>query len=213
MQIDSVAISLSILVSSFFGSWHCAGMCGPIASILANRNQLSQYHLARLFAYVSFGVIAGYLGSFFLTNDFIQVRIIAALVFGFMLIWMGVKTWNPNILNKLGSHKPNFFNSFIRKIQAFKINQPGWIIGLLTVVLPCGWLYTYLLAAVASKSALAGSLIMLLFFLGGLPALIAMPWVVKNSINRANSKNKKFAGIVLIIAGIYSLVSFFAGHN
>ena len=61
------------LISSF----HCIGMCGPIAMMLpVDRNneakkisQLSVYHIGRLFAYASLGLLFGMLGKgFFLAG-------------------------------------------------------------------------------------------------------------------------------------------------
>lgn len=122
---------------------------------------------------------------------------------------MGIKNLWPNIF----SHSSfRFVNQLIAKIQVFKLNKPGWLIGLLTVFLPCGWLYTYVLAAVASKSAFAGALIMLLFFLGGLPALLAMPWMIKKTIERSTLRQKKIASGILILAGIYNIISFYYLH-
>lgn len=211
MDSKTLLFATSILTASFFGSWHCAGMCGPIASLLAQRKQLFAYHVGRFISYVGFGALAGQIGSFFLGSQFNQLRFLSATVLGLMLIFMGLKALNFKFISRF---LENFriLNKVVYQIQAFKLNKPGWLIGLLTVLLPCGWLYTYLLAAVASQSPYAGAFIMFLFYLGGLPALLAMPWMIKNTIQKSDSSQKKIAGIILIIAGIYSLFSFFIGH-
>lgn len=209
MTTDSLILTLGILATSFFGSWHCAGMCGPVASILAQRGQLFSYHFFRLIAYVSLGAIAGHLGGFFLNSGFNHLRWISAVIFSTTLILMGIKNLWPNIFIHSSFR---IINQLIAKIQVFKLNKPGWLIGLLTVFLPCGWLYTYVLAAVASKSAFAGALIMLLFFLGGLPALLAMPWMIKKTIERSTLRQKKIASGILILAGIYNIISFYYLH-
>lgn len=211
MNQESLVLSLTILTTSFFGSWHCAGMCGPIASILAQRNQLIQYHITRFIIYVLFGAMAGALGAFFLGNSFNLLRLISAWLFGLVLIYMGIKNLDLPLLRRI-IPQSTLLKKVIAQIQAFKLNQPGWLIGALTILLPCGWLYTYIIAAVASKSPYAGAFIMALFFAGGLPALIAMPWMIKKTIQKSDTKQKKIAGGILILAGIYSLISFYLAH-
>jgi hypothetical protein len=86
------------------------------------------------------------------------------------------------------------------------------MLGLLSVFLPCGWLYTYVLAAIASRSATAGALILFLFWLGGLPALSVLPKYLEKSLAISNLKKQRIAGLLLITAGLYSLVSFYFIH-
>lgn len=62
---EPLILALTILSSSFFGSWHCAAMCGPVASVLSQRGSLIPYHLGRLISYVTLGLFAGALGQFF----------------------------------------------------------------------------------------------------------------------------------------------------
>ena len=61
----------TVLVASFFGSLHCAGMCGPFVALYsgletsprARWTRHAAYHLGRLITYVALGAVAGALGS------------------------------------------------------------------------------------------------------------------------------------------------------
>lgn len=213
-MIPTLALVLGILSSSFFGSWHCAAMCGPIATLMSTRNSLLAYHLGRLFSYVFLGILAGLLGQFFLKSDFVSLRWISSLVLAFILVCSGLSLIFPDLFKKIShltawSHK---VFSLIKKLQAFHIGHSGFVIGLLTALLPCGWLYTYVTAAVASRSPWAGALTLFLFWLGGLPSLSAVPAMIRQTVLSAGLRQQRIAGSVLILAGLYSIVSFMFFH-
>lgn len=201
MKTDIVLISLAILGSSFWGSWHCAAMCGPMASLAARRKSLSAYHIGRGLGYVLLGVLGGYIGSFFLTNEFQFVRVAGGIFFACLLILMGIQTWRGN----QSWISPQF--KFLHSL--FNRQQSGFFMGLLSLFLPCGWLYTYVLAAVTTQSAWTGGYIMALFWVAGLPALSALSLFMKKTIQVAPERKKMIAGMVLVCAGLYSLISFY----
>ncbi len=211
---SSLVLAFAILSSSFFGSWHCAGMCGPIATLMSTRKSLLSYHFGRLISYVGLGALAGSAGQFFLNSDFVALRWISAIFLAAVLLASGLNMLAPQFFsNFLMSHAlSNKIMSLIRRLQAFHVGHSGFVVGLLTALLPCGWLYTYVTAAVATKSPVSGAFTLFLFWLGGLPALSAVPMMVRGAISSAGLKQKRIAGAVLILAGLYSLASFMFFH-
>lgn len=203
----TLVLALGILSSSFFGSWHCAGMCGPIASLMSTRKNLGAYHVGRLISYTALGVLAGALGQFFLSSQFITLRWISAVLLAVLLVASGFSFIFPH----WGLRLPQI-HSLIKKIQTFHIGRSGFAVGLLTIFLPCGWLYTYVMAAIASRSPWAGGLTLFLFWLGGLPTLSALPFMVRKTIQSAGLRHQRIAGVILIIAGLYSIISFMCMH-
>lgn len=209
----AILLAFGILASSFFGSWHCAGMCGPIATLMGQRKNLFAYHLGRFVSYISLGVLAGSVGQFFLNSNFIALRWLSALLFSFVLISMGLRWVAPafiaRLVPKIESHG---ILKVLRQLQKFHLNQSGFIVGILTALLPCGWLYTYVTAAIATKSIWGGVLVMALFWLGSLPALSVLPSMIRQTIQTTPLKHQKIAGLILVLAGLYSIVSFVALH-
>ncbi len=198
MKTDSLALALAILSTSFYGSLHCAAMCSPVASYMAKKNLALSYHLGRGVSYTAIGALGGYLGSLFLESQFQSLRIIAAILFAAVLIFFGLN---------LFQQKTNSGWNFMHRFYSNKL--PGFILGLLTVFLPCGWLYSYVLAAIATKSPVAGALVTFLFWIGGLPILSGIGLYMKKAIITSSPQRQKIAGVVLIIAGLYSVISFF----
>lgn len=214
MTSSSALLALGIMSSSFFGSWHCAGMCGPIATLMSTRKSLWTYNFGRLVSYTLLGTVAGGLGQIFLTSDFVTVRWVSAITLAFLLTGSGLSLLFPNFfVRKLEiwkwSHK---ILDVTKKVQAFHIGQSGFVVGLLTAFLPCGWLYTYVFAAIATHSPWAGALTMSLFWLGGLPTLSAIPFMIRKTVQSAGLRQQRIAGVVLIISGLYSLSSFMFLH-
>lgn len=214
MSPSTAILALGIVSSSFFGSWHCAGMCGPIATLMSTRKSLWSYNLGRLISYSLLGAIAGGIGQFFLNSNFVTLRWLSAGVLAFLLVGSGLSLIFPQFLmSKLElwkwSHK---LLQIVKKAQAFHIGQSGFVVGLLTALLPCGWLYTYVLAAIATHSPWAGALTLSLFWLGGLPTLSAVPFMIRKTVQSAGLRQQRIAGLVLIVSGLYSLSSFMFLH-
>lgn len=205
---SQLLLPLAILTSSFLGSWHCAGMCGPFAALTGSRGQLWQYHLGRLLVYASLGALAGSFGDFVMSSEFRWLRLVGATLLGLTLIALGLQylfsfDWGKRSHFWAGS----LFQNLYRRIRAWKLGRSSFVIGLLAGLLPCMWLYTYVIAASASKSPFAGGLLMVLFWLGGLPALSAVSMMIRPSLLKSNIRKQKIAGGVLLISGLYALGS------
>jgi sulfite exporter TauE/SafE len=200
MSTETLMLALAILSSSFFGSWHCAVMCGPIASLMAHRKSLLSYHLGRGMSYIALGALGGLVGSFFLNNSFRSVRIFSAFFFATLLIGMGIQI-------SRGKKSSFTLSRWIHSL--YRPGFPGFTLGLISVFLPCGWLYSYVLAAAATHSALSGAVVMSLFWLGGLPSLSALSLWLRQSIQMVPRQKQITAGLILVFAGLYSLMSFY----
>lgn len=207
-------LPFSILVSSFIGSWHCAGMCGPFAALTGSRGQLWHYHAGRMIVYVALGALSGALGEFVLKSEFTWLRTFGAIALGLMLILMGLQYLLSSMTWWKTSHSfaGKLFQSLYVKIKKYKFSRSSFVIGLMAGLLPCMWLYTYVIASASTRSPFAGSLVMFLFWLGGLPALSAVAMMIKPSLAKSHERKQKIAGVVLVCAGLYAMASHFLSH-
>lgn len=201
------------LISSF----HCIGMCGPIAMMLpVERNnqtkkviQIITYHLGRLTAYGSIGLLFGLLGkglflagiqqqlSIFIGVAMILVILIPEKVFAQYNFSKPVYGWISKIKQNLGSHFKN---------KSFK---SLFIIGLLNGFLPCGMVYVALFGAIAMQSASFGVLYMLLFGLGTVPLMSLVVYInsfitvpIRNRIQKVIPYVGIVIGILFILRGL-----------
>ncbi|RZJ53872.1 MAG: sulfite exporter TauE/SafE family protein [Flavobacterium sp.] len=207
----------SALILGLISSLHCIGMCGPIAMMLPvdHKNeakkvtQIVTYHLGRLSAYATIGLIFGLLGrGFFLAG--IQQKI--SIFIGIAMIVVALTP--EKIFAKYNFSKPIF--KIISQIKStlgsqFKNRSYKSIftIGLLNGFLPCGMVYVALFGAIAMQSAGFGVLYMLLFGLGTVPlmtivvyvnSLIKMPF--RNKIQKAIPYFAVIIGVLFILRGL-----------
>jgi sulfite exporter TauE/SafE len=194
------------LISSF----HCIGMCGPIAMMLpVDRNnpgkkatQIITYHLGRLTAYGSIGLLFGLLGSgLFLAGIQQQLSIFIGVAM-VLIILIPEKTFSKYNFSKpifrliskikqtLGSHFKN------------KSYKSLFIIGLLNGLLPCGMVYVALFGAIAMQSASFGIVYMILFGLGTVPLMSSVVYI--NSLLTVTVRNRiqKVIPIVGVVIGV-----------
>lgn len=201
------------LISSF----HCVGMCGPIAMMLpVDRNnpakkviQIITYHFGRLSAYGSIGLLFGLLGrGFFLAG--IQQQLSIFIGFAMILVIL--------IPEKVFA-KYNFSKPIFRIISKIKQNLGShfknksykslFIIGLLNGFLPCGMVYVALFGAIAMQSASFGVLYMILFGLGTVPLMSSVIYIntlltvtVRNKIQKVIPYVGVVIGILFILRGL-----------
>lgn len=199
-----------VLITSLLGSWHCAGMCGPIACSTALRGQSHQYHFGRGFSYTLLGLIAGFTGETILSSQFLYVRYAGALLMGALLVSLGFgfffsMSWPDKFISK-------FTKPFAQMIRS-NYHQK-FILGFTTVLLPCGWLYSFVMIAASTKSAALGATTMFIFWVGTVPALTMMSAGFSKVTNQTQRKLRRWTGAFFILAGAYSLAAhlFFAHH-
>jgi len=201
------------LISSF----HCIGMCGPIALMLpVDRNnalkkvsQIFTYQLGRLTAYASIGILFGFLGrGFFMAG--IQQKL--SIFIGIAMIF--VVLLPKKIFAKYNFSKPVF--KLITKMKAAlgsqfkkKSYRSFFTIGLLNGFLPCGMVYVSLFGAIAMQSISLGGLYMVLFGLGTIPMMSSIVYIqsfltvsARNKIQKAVPYFAIAIGVLFILRGL-----------
>ena len=199
---------LSALIFGLLGSFHCIGMCGPIAFMLPiNRDdkvksffQILSYHLGRLFTYSLIGLLFGFLGKGFYFFGFQQQLSIIVGVSMILLILF------PKLLQKLSLAKN--ISTIILKIkndlgQALKkkSNDTFFTIGFLNGFLPCGLVYMAVFGAIATSNPFTGSLYMFLFGLGTVPLMTAVVYLGNFTKNNFKNKIQKAIPVMVIFIG------------
>ncbi|MFY8096795.1 MAG: sulfite exporter TauE/SafE family protein [Flavobacterium sp.] len=169
------------LISSF----HCVGMCGPIAMMLPvdrtneakKVTQIITYHLGKLTSYGLLGLIFGILGkSFYLAG--LQQQL--SIILGILMIVVAVVP--EKVFAKYNFSKPVY--RIITKIKSSlgqhfknKSYRSLFTIGLLNGFLPCGMVYVAIFGAIAMQSVSLGILYMILFGIGTIPLLTAVVYL------------------------------------
>lgn len=198
----------------FLGSFHCVGMCGPIALAVSAKDQSRFYinkliyNLGRTITYGLLGLLIGSIGFSFSmvgSQQFISIALGALII---LLAFTYKKT--ERIVSGSGlfgivNQIKNGLGKFIRKgsRSAFLFT------GILNGLLPCGMVYLALAASLALQDPFLGSVYMLFFGLGTLPTMLFLmvgsnkiPLNFRAKLLRSMPYFAMFIGILFIVRGM-----------
>lgn len=210
---------ITVLIASLAGSLHCAGMCGPVVVMATGldehyvkRSHLTiAYHGGRLFIYTLLGLIAGAIGmALNASASYAGFQQVAALIAGVTMILFGMVA----ILRIRGYafkhfRVPGFLTRTISKLQRYAFQVPpvlrSLLMGLLTALLPCGWLWIFLIAAAGSGHPLMGAAIMFTFCLGTMPILLVVGLSVQSITQRFRGLAPTVLAVAIILLGFYTI--------
>lgn len=192
------------------GSFHCIGMCGPIAVALPKTNPLILsrllYNFGRVITYSMLGLLFGLLGS---RLEMFGLQRIISISLG-VLILLSVITpaaYRIKVSNFLGLYKlVGILKMYFGKVFKSHTKSSMLVIGLLNGLLPCGFVYIGITGAIALGDPVKGMLFMMMFGLGTLPMMFGMSLI--GSVINMNLR-QKFTRLLpafsLILAAVFIL--------
>jgi sulfite exporter TauE/SafE len=217
---DEGIFVLMFLTGLTGGFGHCLGMCGPVVaaySVALPRNSTLPhilYNLGRITTYSILGAAMGLTGSFLSVAAGIQGLQKWAMVFaGAVIVVMGIGMAGVLPFLKRLENRVRLlpYLNRVRDIFSEGLSTGAFYpMGVLLGFIPCGLVYTALLAAARVgmeapshlEGLLRGLLVMLLFGLGTLPSLLLFGKVVNVIGTRLRSRLYLVSSAVMIIAGL-----------
>lgn len=213
---------LTILIASLVGSLHCVGMCGAFVAFAVGtgdqpgwRNKFllsAAYNGGRLVTYSILGAAAGALGHVLdLGGTYIGLQRAAAIMAGTIMIVFGLST----LLRIKGVKLPKIpLPDFLVKTvalgqglaMAMRPVPRALTIGLLTTLLPCGFLYIFAGLAMGTGSPFFGALTMATFWLGTLPALVAVGAGIQSLTGVLGKHVPTATAILIVLVGLYTVI-------
>jgi len=205
-----MAILFSALVLGLMGSFHCAGMCGPIAIALPlHGNTVLQkifggtlYNVGRTITYGIMGAIFGLLGQ---GIQMIGVQQKISVIMGVVMI---ISVLFPALFKNQYRMDKSMF-SFVGKLkkrigEMFSIRsfQSLFFIGMLNGLLPCGLVYMAIAGAIGTGNAAEGTLYMILFGLGTIPMLLTISLAGNIMSQAIRRKINKLITVMVIVVGL-----------
>ena len=206
-------------LAGFFGSTHCLGMCGAIVVLFEEKSQTTfaggrrrlMYNGGRLGFYLLLGAIAAGGGSLLVKsagadNALVLLRILAAL----LVIALGLNLlldWrNLQFLERGGALLWRRIAPLTRHVLPISTPARALGAGFVWGALPCGLVYSAVAMAAVSGTVVSGMQVMLLFWLGTLPAL----WLAGASAMKLSTWSKqriarRVGGSILVAIGLVAL--------
>ncbi|HED53701.1 MAG TPA: sulfite exporter TauE/SafE family protein [Phycisphaerales bacterium] len=221
MNAELVPLIGAVLVASVLGSLHCAGMCGAFVAMAVGLEDDSApsrlklqvaYNSGRLVVYMLIGAVFGFAGrAIDFGGEAVGLHRAAVLLAAGTMIVMGTLS----LLRIAGVRiprppAPGFMSSaFIRAhrlASAFSPVRRALIIGLMTGLLPCGWLYAFALVAAGTASPIAGAITMGVFWIGTLPILIAIGTGVQALSGALRRAVPVMMAVVIVTMGVLTAI-------
>jgi sulfite exporter TauE/SafE len=173
------------------------------------------FHLAysggRIASYAAAGALAGAVGQAgLLMRDAVPMQHLLFALSSLMLIALGLYlagVWGAvRRLESLGGGLWRRLQPYTTRLLPVNTVPRALGLGALWGWLPCGLVYSVLLTALASGSAMQGALVMLAFGLGTLPNLLAIGLFWENVKGWVRSPRVRLtAGVLVLAFGLYGL--------
>jgi uncharacterized protein len=212
-----VTLVVGVLVASLLGSVHCAAMCGAFTCLY--RRPVTEgawrahaaYNGGRLVSYLTLGALAGMLGS--RVNELSPVAGIArpaAVLAGLLMMLWAASTIGAS----LGARVPvtlapewarRLLGQGLLAARDLGATTRAGLIGMLTTLLPCGWLYTFVVVAGGTGSALGGASVMLVFWAGTVPTMSLVAAGADRLLGPFQKRLPLVSAVVVLALGFLSL--------
>lgn len=231
-----IATFSAVMLASLLGSTHCAGMCGAFVAIATARPPegmscsasgkacpsrsraalITAYNVGRLVTYTVLGTIAGTIGAGVdLGGSAVGIQRAAAIFAGLTIMFFGIVA----VLRHLNvpikrAPVPKFMRDLVVKAGRLVAGLPpltrASAMGLLTTLLPCGWLWAFVVTAAGTGSSALGALVMACFWIGTLPIMISLGIGLQTLAARTGRLGRAaplIVSLLMVGVGLFSVVS------
>lgn len=205
---------LSAIIFGLLGSFHCVGMCGPIAFMLpVDRSnsykkvfQIFTYHLGRLLAYGLIGLFFGLVGkSLYIFGIQQQLSIVIGILM-IIIVLIPVQRFNKYNFSKPLYKLISKVKSALGKSLQKRTADTFLTIGFLNGFLPCGLVYMAVFASLTMQSTFESSLYMVLFGLGTIPLMTTAIYLGKFLNTTVKQRIQKAIPVFVVVIGVLFII-------
>lgn len=216
------AVLTTAFLAGLLGSGHCFGMCGGIAAGLGAMARgravvpALQFNLARLGSYALLGLIsASVLGG---VSDLTALGRWLRLLTALMIFMIGLRFLfdfrGLELIERSGA-------GLWKKIMPVALRagkRKDWIgritLGACWGLLPCGLVYTVLLTAASTGNAVGGTMTMLAFGAGTLPAMLGLTAAAPALATFLQDRTvRRVIGFALLVLALWALITMWAASQ
>lgn len=197
---------ITALLLGFAGSFHCVGMCSPLAMAVSNLTSTAilnrlVYNAGRILMYGMLGAAMATLGIVLPLGDF---QNLVSILLGLVLILValsGVGNFSVPVITRamagFSSKLKLLFSKFLQRRQRSSV----FMLGALNGLLPCGLTFVALTFCLALEGPMSGFNFMLLFGAGTLPAMLGAPLLFQHLTKRFHWSFSRVTAVTLVVAG------------
>jgi Uncharacterized conserved protein len=213
--------ALGILAASLLGSVHCAAMCGGFVCFYTGSatpgheasliRAHALYNAGRLVSYLLLGAAAGAIGSGITRLGALAgIAHTATIVAGVLMIAWAVSTIAAQRGVALGSPSvpagwQRLLGGVLQRVRQQPVAVRAAITGIATTLLPCGWLYVFVAAAGGTGHVLDAMLVMAVFWLGTVPALVAVGIGAQRVFGPLRERLPTLSAVTVLVIGVLAV--------
>lgn len=216
-----MTLAVAVLLASLLGSVHCAAMCGAFTCLYAPGDAPwrqafgahAAYNFGRLGAYLTLGVTAGAIGAAVQhTGVLAGVGHAAAITTAVLLVLWGAHA----LLVASGAHvgavrPPAGWQRAMGSVLQRVMHRPPVVraaaTGLLTTLLPCGWLYAFVVTAAGTGTPLRAAAVMAAFWVGTLPMMLTVGLGMQRLTGPLRARLPMVSAATILLFGLVSLAA------
>lgn len=177
--------------------------------VMFNAGRITSYMLAG-------AVMAGLVGSVRLFINITALQKVGYVAANLMLIALGLslmQVWSGIAqLEKLGQLLWQRLQPLLKVFIPIQKPWQAFALGAIWGWVPCAMVYSVLMTALLTGSALQGALVMLAFGLGTLPLLVTMGWLSQSlPIFFRKAQVRLMAGLLVLLFGLLGVVRLLTG--
>jgi sulfite exporter TauE/SafE len=216
-----ITLLTTVFLASVLGSLHCVGMCGGFVAFYsgadgsAGARRLAShgaYSGGRLVAYSLLGMAAGSIGAALdLAGSMAGIQRIAAIVAGVVMVLWGVLALLSIGGVKIFRHgSGSSISTWLKRGISLVGQRPPLVkaatVGLLSGVLPCGWLWAFVVTSAGTGSPWRGVAVMAAFWAGTVPALLALGLGAQLISVPLRRHIPAVTALILVALGLYAII-------
>jgi uncharacterized protein len=190
----------------FVGSFHCIGMCGPLALALPVQKLAAPqrffaylaYNMGRVATYSALGFLLGLAGSGFVAAGLQQVF---SIVMGSAMLLLTVlyvvfkKQYQPRWWLRFNHQVQQWIGFFLKR----RSKTGFFLMGMANGLLPCGMVYMAIATALVMGSAGLGALVMAGFGLATVPNMLLLGLIGSSISIPIRSTIKKITPYMMVV--------------
>lgn len=196
----------------FFGSIHCAVMCGPLLIAIQGNQGVSWiqtvnkllYQSGRILTYGAIGCIVGMIGTLTVVQGGQQML---SIVTGAILLALGLFYMLGKKSKGLAQVQTKAVQPFV-KLMSRWLYRPGgsFVAGVLNGILPCGMVYMALASAMNADGMWNSLLFMVLFGLGTLPLMLVFSFAAHLPRRLIKGRFSKALSLLYLSMGVWFIL-------
>lgn len=198
---------LSAFILGLASSFHCIGMCGPIAMALPLNRRTKGTQLIGLFAnnlgrITTYAVIGFVLGTIGFSLKLYQLFQGLSIVVG---VFMILVAWHKQLLRKI-EFQAGFLQKWIvgnmGKLLASNNPFKLFLLGNLNGLLPCGMIFIAISTALLAENSIGSAAVMASFGLGTLPGMLLVGFFAQQISGPIRANMSKVFPYIMTVVGV-----------